>query len=37
LSCGYDAHGVDEGIEIIDDPLVEPVELRSALVLDFEE
>jgi hypothetical protein len=28
LSCGFDAHGVDEGIEVIDDALVKPVELR---------
>jgi hypothetical protein len=34
LSCGFEAHGVDEGIEVIDDALVPPVELRSLLVLD---
>ena len=30
-SCGFQADGVDEGVEVIDDALVEAIELRSAL------
>jgi hypothetical protein len=26
-ACGFEAHGVDEGIEVIDDAMVKPVEL----------
>ena len=34
LSCGFEADSVDEGIEVIDDALVEAVELRSPLVME---
>jgi hypothetical protein len=30
-SRGFKAHGTDEGIEIVDDALIEAVELRSPL------
>ena len=35
LSCGFEADGADEGIEIIDDALVEAIKLRSLLVVEF--
>ena len=34
LSCGFEAEGADEGIEVIDDALIEAVELRSLLLID---
>jgi hypothetical protein len=33
-SCGFEADGLDELVEIIDDALVEAVELRSVLALE---
>ena len=35
MSCGFESDGVDEGIKIIDDAVVEAIELRSFLVRDF--
>jgi hypothetical protein len=35
LSCGFEADGLDERIEIIDDAVVEAIELRALLVRDF--
>jgi hypothetical protein len=32
LSCGFEADGANEGIEIIDDALIEAIKLRSPLV-----
>jgi hypothetical protein len=34
LSCGFEPNGLDEGIEIIDNTLIEAIELRSLLVVD---
>jgi hypothetical protein len=34
LSCGFEADSTDEGIEIIDDALVEAVELRALLLVE---
>ena len=34
LSCGFEADRADEGIEIIDDALVEAIELRSLLLVE---
>jgi hypothetical protein len=33
LSCGFEADGANEGIEIIDNALIEAIELRSPLGL----
>jgi hypothetical protein len=30
-SRGFEADGSDEGVEIVDDALIEPIELRSSL------
>ena len=35
MSCGFEADGADEGVEIIDDALIEAVELRSLLLIDL--
>ena len=35
LSCGFEADGLDERIEIIDDAVVEAIELRALVVRDF--
>ena len=29
LSCGFEADGVNEGVDIVDDALIEAIELRS--------
>ena len=34
VSRGFEAEGADEGIEVIDDALVEAIELRSLLLVD---
>jgi hypothetical protein len=33
LSCGFEADGADEGIEVIDNALIEAIKLRSPLGL----
>ena len=35
VSCGFEADGFDECVEIIDDALVEAIELGSVLVLEL--
>jgi hypothetical protein len=35
LSRGFEADGADEGIEIIDDALIEAIDLRSLLLIDL--
>ena len=35
LSCGFEANGLDERIEIIDEAVVEAIELRALLVREF--
>jgi hypothetical protein len=35
LSCGFEANGLDERVEIIDNAVVEAIELRALLVIDF--
>ena len=35
LSCDFEADGANEGIEIIDDTLIEAIELRSLLLIDL--
>ena len=34
MSRGFEADGADEGIEIIDDALIEAIELRSLLLVE---
>ena len=34
-SCGFEADGLDEVVEVVDDALIEAVELRSALALEL--
>jgi hypothetical protein len=34
LSCGFEANGADQRIEIIDDALVEVIELRPLLLVE---
>ena len=34
VSRGFEADGVDERVEVVDDALVEAIELRSALALE---
>jgi hypothetical protein len=34
LSCGFEPSGLDEGIEVIDNALIEAIELRSLGVVD---
>jgi hypothetical protein len=35
LSCDFEADRANEGIEIIDDTLIEAIELRSLLLIDL--
>jgi hypothetical protein len=34
LSCGFEPNGLDEGIEAIDNALIEAIELRSLRVVE---
>ncbi len=34
LSCGFEADGVNEGVDVVDDALVEAVELGSLLRIE---
>ena len=34
VSRGFEAEGADEGVEVINDALIEAIELRSLLLVD---